>query len=234
MTRAVTQPVALVMAKVPVAGHVKTRLAATVGHEQAARLALAALLDTLDVCEEAFGHGRRYLALAGDLDGLDRAPRGELGARFASWHVIDQRGPGLADRLEHAHADVHRAVSAPVVQVGMDTPHLDAAVLGGIGSLAGRGRPVLGPAVDGGWWVLASTEAGEVEGLRHVPMSTGSTGADTLAFLRSRRHEVVLAPRMTDVDDARDAELAARRAPLTRFATVWREVAGPSSGWWAS
>lgn len=225
-----TPPVALVMAKVPVAGQVKTRLAATVGQEHAARLALAALLDTLDVCAEVFGPGRRYLALAGDLDQLAPATRRQLRVRLETWQVLDQRGQGFGDRLEHAHADVHRAASAPVVQLGMDTPHLDAAVLAGIGAIAGSSRPVLGPAVDGGWWVLASTKATEVEGLRHVPMSTSSTGADTLSLLRSSGHEVVLAPRMRDVDNACDAELAALRAPHTHFATAWREVVGRTEG----
>jgi glycosyltransferase A (GT-A) superfamily protein (DUF2064 family) len=134
------QPVALVMAKVPVAGQVKTRLAATVGHEQAARLALAALLDTLEVCEQAFGAGCLYLALTGDLDELDRAPRRQLTGRLESWRLLAQRGRGLGERLEHAHADVHRAAAAPVVQVGMDTPHLDPAVLAA-GRRDRRARP---------------------------------------------------------------------------------------------
>jgi hypothetical protein len=61
-------------------------------------------------------------------------------------------------------------------------------------------------------------------------MSTGSTGAETLALLRGSGHDVVLAPRMRDVDEVRDAEHAARRAPHTRFATAWHELAGTTVG----
>ena len=57
----------LVMAKAPVAGRVKTRLAATVGHQHAAELAHAALVDTLAACELVFPRGRRVVALAGEV-----------------------------------------------------------------------------------------------------------------------------------------------------------------------
>jgi hypothetical protein len=65
-------------------------------------------------------------------------------------------------------------------------------------------------------------------------MSTRATGADTLALLRGRGHEVVLAPRMRDVDEARDAELAALEAPHTRFAAAWRQGAATTVGGRAS
>ena len=42
----------LVVAKAPVPGAAKTRLAATVGDRNAAELAAAALLDTIDVCAQ--------------------------------------------------------------------------------------------------------------------------------------------------------------------------------------
>ncbi len=48
------RPAVLVMAKAPVAGQVKTRLGAHVGHDAAADLAAACVLDTLDVCQEVF------------------------------------------------------------------------------------------------------------------------------------------------------------------------------------
>src|SRR4029453_11110138 len=58
---------ALVVAKAPVAGRVETRLGAVIGMEAAARVAAAALLDTLAVCRAAFDEC--HLALDGDLQG---------------------------------------------------------------------------------------------------------------------------------------------------------------------
>jgi glycosyltransferase A (GT-A) superfamily protein (DUF2064 family) len=211
----------LVMAKVPVAGRVKTRLAASVGNEHAAWLAHAALLDTLDACERVFGTGRRYLALAGDLDELEPDLAERLKSRLDGWTVLAQRGADLAERLEHAHRDVHEDTGAPVVQIGMDTPHVDATVLALVGELAARSRSVLGLARDGGWWVLASTSAADVSGLRDVVMSAPNTGQATLQLLRSAGRDVALAPVMRDVDDAADAEHVAASAPQIRFARTW-------------
>lgn len=225
-----TPPVVLVMAKVPVAGRVKTRLASAVGDRTAARLALAALLDTLDVCEEVFGVERCHLALAGDLGELDVDTRRKLHERLRGWTVMPQRGGSFAERLERAHVDVHAVARVPVVQVGTDSPHVAPPVLADVAVLASAGRRVLGPARDGGWWVLASATAADVAGLGRVPMSTDRTGQLTGDLLRAQGLDVVLAPEVSDVDDAADAEAAAREAPGTRFAGAWRELAHPASG----
>ena len=58
---------ALVVAKAPMPGRVKTRLGADVGMAAAADLAAAALLDTLLACADAFGADRCLLSLDGDL-----------------------------------------------------------------------------------------------------------------------------------------------------------------------
>ncbi|MGB8209561.1 MAG: glycosyltransferase, partial [Mycobacterium sp.] len=57
----------LVVAKAPVAGRAKTRLAATVGDQVAAEIAAAALLDTLDAVADA-AVATRVVALTGELD----------------------------------------------------------------------------------------------------------------------------------------------------------------------
>jgi glycosyltransferase A (GT-A) superfamily protein (DUF2064 family) len=218
--------VGLVMAKAPVPGQVKTRLARTVGAERAATLACAALLDTLDVCEAVFAHGRRVLALTGGLAQAVGAP--ELLAALAGWQVIAQHGAGLGARIANAHRDVHALVGAPVVQIGMDTPHLPSELLAKVADRAQRrGRPILGPADDGGWWVLASPVPTTVDHLDRVPMSRPDTGAATLRALSLAGSVPVLAPTLGDVDTADDAERAAAAAPHTRFARAW--LAGDAS-----
>jgi glycosyltransferase A (GT-A) superfamily protein (DUF2064 family) len=202
---------------------VKTRLAATVGDAAAARLAHAALLDTLDVCEVVFGPARCHLALAGDLGGV--APEeAELRERLRAWTVRPQRGDGFGERLEQAHVDVHAAAGAPVVQIGMDTPHLRAPDLAAVARAATSEGAVLGRAEDGGWWVLASGRAAHVAGLGHVPMSSAQTGQLTEDLLRAAGLTVTDAPSMRDVDDAGDAAAAARLAPSTRFAREWHAL----------
>jgi uncharacterized protein len=212
----------LVMAKAPVPGQVKTRLGAGVGENVAARLAAACILDTLDVCEAVFDDC--HLALAGDLASAVQAD--VLRARLGRWTVHAQRGDGFAARLANAHTDVARAAGAPVVQIGMDTPHLALVDLADVADRVGRGNDaLLGPADDGGWWALAVTDPAWAGALRGVELSTERTCADTAAALRAAGAVVVAdAATLRDVDTAEDAALAAAAAPHTRFARQWSQV----------
>lgn len=139
----------LVVAKAPEPGLAKTRLAATVGDQTAADIAAAALLDTLDAVA-ATPAASRVVALTGDLANAARGA--EIRRRLESFTVIGQRGDDFADRLANAHADA--ADGYPVLQVGMDTPQISAALLAECARRLLETSAVLGFAVDGGWWVL--------------------------------------------------------------------------------
>jgi glycosyltransferase A (GT-A) superfamily protein (DUF2064 family) len=205
----------LVVAKAPEPGRVKTRLAADIGDVAAAEVAAAALLDTMAACVAAVGAQHCHLALAGD---LDRAVDGAAIKRaLAGWTVRPQRGDLFADRLVHAHADV----PGPVVQVGMDTPQVTPAQLRAAAAALADHDAALGPADDGGWWVLALRDPDAAEALADVPMSTVSTFDDTRAALEARGLQVTAVDRLRDVDTSADAGAVWAAAPRTRFAAVW-------------
>ena len=73
---------------------------------------------------------------------LGRAPAARRRTSASAWptRTPTRRGPG------------------PTVQVGMDTPQLTAADLREVAAAAATGDAVLGPAADGGWWVLALSD----------------------------------------------------------------------------
>jgi uncharacterized protein len=208
----------LVVAKAPVPGRVKTRLAAAIGMEAAARVAAAALLDTLVVSRAAFDEC--HLALDGDLRGAssERALRDEL----EGWHVHPQRGSSLGERLAHAHADA--VGPGPTVQVGMDTPQLSADDLHEVASASTDGNAVLGPAEDGGWWVLALQDPAAAAGLADVPMSRPDTYRSTRTALERAGLRVHPARMLRDVDTAVDAEAVASGVAGGHFLRTWREV----------
>lgn len=212
---------ALVVAKAPVPGQVKTRLGADVGADVAAELAAAALLDTLDACAIAFGD-RCHLALSGDI--ADGALADALGEALVRWHVFDQEGDSFGERLAHAHRTVADATGAPVVQVGMDTPHLRPSALTAAAERLHPGAGVIGPALDGGWWLLALACPGAAEVLAGVPMSTQRTGFDTRRALTGWGVRMSTTATLRDVDTIVDAEVVAREAPWTRFARAWAQV----------
>lgn len=209
---------ALVVAKAPVPGMVKTRLGARIGMEAAARLAAAALLDTLDACRAAFAEC--HLALDGDLDGAVGSDA--LRRSLDGWILHPQRGDDLGQRLAQAHADA--AGAGPTVQMGMDTPQLTTADLHAVAQAAHGGDAVLGPAADGGWWVLALSDPSAAAVLAGVPMSRRDTFASTRAALLAAGQTVRVGPELTDVDTADDAAAVADALTGGHFLRAWRSV----------
>ena len=204
----------LVVAKAPVPGLAKTRLAASIGDTAAADIAAAALLDTLDAVASAPVE-RRVVALTGD---LSRARRGdEISCHLKGFTVIPQRGANFADRLANAHADA--SSGPPVLQIGMDTPQVTADLLTACGHELTRADAVLGFAEDGGWWVLGVSRPSMADCLRTVPMSRPDTGALTLAALRGNGISVVVVDELADFDTVHDIETVRRKClPGSRFA----------------
>jgi rSAM/selenodomain-associated transferase 1 len=191
---------ALVLAKAPVAGRVKTRLCPPLSPEEAALVAEAALADTLEAVSRC---GADRLVVA-----LDGAPGPWLPPGF---EVVAQRGAGLDERLAAAWDDV----GGPGVQVGMDTPQLVAAHLDAALASLDDHDAALGPALDGGWWAIA---------LRHpepacflgVPMSTDVTGAEQRDRLLQLGLTVAALPTLRDIDTIGDLVAVAVDHPHLR------------------
>ena len=211
--------VVLVVAKAPVPGQAKTRLAASVGDRAAADIAAAALLDTLDAVAAANVQSR-VVALDGDLDGASAGD--EIRSSLADFTVVPQRGANFADRLANAHIDAAEAAGGlPVLQIGMDTPQVTDELIGDCARDLLAADAVLGLARDGGWWVLGVTEATMADCLRAIPMSRSDTGAVTLAALGHTGANVSLVPTLADVDTVDDIDLVRRVCPPGgRFARV--------------
>jgi rSAM/selenodomain-associated transferase 1 len=212
----------VVLAKAPVAGRSKTRLTPPYLPVQAALLARAALLDTLEsVHSWAQGGPRRRAVLA--LDG-DRSALGEV--ELTSFAVVRQREGDHATRIAGAVLDASEIDErpGPVVLVGMDTPQLTPTDLGRAHELLARHDAVLAPAQDGGWWLLGLTAdwvpaVGEL--LDGVPTSTDRTGALQRSRLQESGLTVASLRMLRDVDLAADVPAVSVAChPGSRFATA--------------
>ena len=215
--------VVLVVAKAPVPGQAKTRLAASVGDTAAADIAAAALLDTLDAVAAA-PVAARVVALTGELSAASSGA--EITAGLADFIVVPQRGADFAERLANAHIDA-AAVSGglPVLQIGMDTPQVSDELIGDCARELLAADAVLGLARDGGWWLLGVTEGAMADCLRTIPMSRSDTGAVTLAALENTGNHVSLVPTLADVDTIGDVDEVRRVcAPGSRFVRATRDV----------
>jgi glycosyltransferase A (GT-A) superfamily protein (DUF2064 family) len=70
---------------------------------------------------------------------------------------------------------------------------------------------VLGPAEDGGWWLLGLHDPEFAECLRKVPMSQPDTGERSLQALRAAGLRVRLLATLADVDTIDDIESVRRQ-----------------------
>jgi glycosyltransferase A (GT-A) superfamily protein (DUF2064 family) len=206
------RPRLIVLAKAPLPGLSKTRLCPPCTPIEAAAVAEAALSDTLSAAMGVAGV-RPVLVLEG------RAgcwlPRGI--------DVIPQWGGGLDQRLAGAFDDC----GGPALLIGMDTPQVTPALLGGcVDALLAPGvDAVLGPALDGGWWAaglrrpLASAFLG-------VPMSTSQTCAVQRRRLAGLGLNVADLPALSDVDVWEDALSVAAGSGGGRFPAAVAAVSG--------
>jgi len=206
----VTRPCTLiVLAKAPAPGRSKTRCSPPCTLEQAAELAAAALHDTLATVAATPVHRRVVV--------LDGTPGPWVPSGF---EVVAQRGDGLDERLAAAFADV----GGPAVLIGMDTPQVSTPLLVAAQDALTGGDvdAVLGPADDGGYWLVGLRRPDSAV-FRGIPMSTARTGRAQLGRLLARGHRVEIFPTLRDVDTFADALDVAATVPGSSFArTVTR------------
>ena len=203
----------VVLAKEPVPGRVKTRLCPPCSPLEAARVAEAALSDTLDA------------ALASGADRVVLALDGRRGPWCPPAVVVIGQGHGSLDR-RLAHAWSHGTGRGPALQVGMDTPQVSALDLNRAMAALDDEHvdAVLGPAADGGWWALGMRRP-RPDAVLGVPTGrpdTGARQAERLAALGMRTRPLEL---QTDIDTWADAVAVAMQAPETRTAAAVRSQA---------
>lgn len=181
------------MLKAPVPGFVKTRLAATVGAEQACaiyRLTVERVFAAVPAHWGCEVHG---------------TPSEQLD-RLASWlgpraEYRSQAGEDLGARLIHASATAFAAGAESVVLLGGDCPWQDRAFFHDAETALAANDLVVGPAYDGGYTMLAAKmlHRGLFEG---IAWSTDTVLDETLARARSVGLRVALLETLEDVDDA--------------------------------
>jgi uncharacterized protein len=186
----------IVFVRAPRPGFVKTRLAAGLGAD-AACAAYRALVDHL-LPKLELRTLKVELRFTPDDAADELAPWLRPG-----WQLRPQGEGDLGARLERAVAESLAAGFSRCLIIGTDCPYLTATDLNEAETALATHDVVLGPAVDGGYWLIGLRTTSE--GLfRDIPWSTGEVLAATLKLAQAAGLKVHLLRTLEDIDTAAD------------------------------
>jgi rSAM/selenodomain-associated transferase 2/rSAM/selenodomain-associated transferase 1 len=188
---------------------VKTRLAASLGDEAAARLHAELARFCLDELRPlaATGEARIVVHLAAEAVSGKRARRDARGVLGPGTDVELQPEGDLGDRIGAAMQAGFARGASVVAAVGSDCPGLDATVVRDVPTLLEECDCVLGPATDGGYYLIAlrvearETLRGLLEG---VDWGTDAVLAQTLGRAEDAGLRVALLRELADIDRLED------------------------------
>ena len=181
--------IVVVFARAPRLGAVKRRLARDIGDRAALRFHLA----TLTRLVQALAADRRFttvLAVTPDH------------TRFRLPTTVEHLPQGKGDLGIRMHRAFQRFRRNRVVLVGCDIPDAGPQDAQKAFRALGSAQAAFGPAVDGGYWLVALSPRRPARPFASVRWSTEHALADTLANFRGRR--VAILRTLRDVDTADD------------------------------
>lgn len=213
----------VVMARAPVAGQVKTRLwqgeaAAGLSQQRALSAAEAAQLHAafiVDVCSKGVqaGFARLRLYIAGS-DAEAMAPAAWATQLAQGFTLHAQQGADLGARMQHALRTELAQGAQAVIIVGTDSPTLPVRYLQeAMAQLTGgAAQVVLGPASDGGYYLIGASQPVPELFADGMKWGTSSVLPTTLQRLREHQRQPPklrchLLPFFYDVDTPSDLRL---------------------------
>ncbi|SNC64584.1 hypothetical protein SAMN06265337_1109 [Hymenobacter gelipurpurascens] len=185
----------LVFARYPELGKVKTRLAAGIGPEQALQVYRELLAHTQAVAAPLAVRKWLWLAEAG--------PAADRSDTWAGYQPLPQPAGDLGHRMQTAFAHSFAKGAAAAVIIGTDCPGLTTAHLEQAYTALHTHDVVLGPATDGGYYLLGMKVVWPTL-FENKPWSTSAVLSETLAAAKLVGLQVHLLPELRDVDTAED------------------------------
>ena len=196
MSRSVASQL-VVLARWPAPGRCKRRLASSLGAEAAARIQARLTGHTLAVARQL------GIELVLAVDGLAPRAARRLGDQLGVGRIVLQGRGGLGVRMQRQFQRAATERARRVVLIGSDLPQLERADLASAFAALDHQEAVLGPACDGGYWLigLRRPEPALMEG---IAWGSEQVLEQTLAALARRGLEPALLPWRRDLDRGED------------------------------
>ena len=213
----------IIFAKEPIAGKAKTRLAASLPAVYGDAGQFAAGLYA--VCLEAVFQSLNDLPFpVQPFITPDSSP--EYFTRFAAGHIFVQQGLNLGERMHDAFRQ-NFSRYAKLLLIGSDLPQLRSDTLLAANAALESHDCVLGPAEDGGYYLIGFTKSGFCDCFQGVAWSTDKVLEQTLERLKGKK--VTLLEQYRDIDTVED--LAALAASPDCPAAVTAFLSKHGHGW---
>jgi rSAM/selenodomain-associated transferase 1 len=190
----------VVMARYPLPGTTKTRLARTLGDEATLKLYQAFLIDLASrFAGPDYDLYWAYTPAEVDYDAFIHTLVPELAPYTRSF---PQQGADLGERLLHAFQWTRQQGYASTIVIGSDSPHISRAMVAQAQKALQETDVVLGPADDGGYYLLAMRAPHDV--FSNIPMSTSVVTALTLDKASQQGLTTKLIAPLFDIDEHAD------------------------------
>jgi hypothetical protein len=187
-------PGIFLMTKYPEVGSVKSRLAKSIGNRAATDLYRAFIQDTLLTVQsvELPFHIAVFPPVA-----LEKSMKWLNG----SYRFLPQEGANLGERLHNCFVRMFEEKYEQVIALASDSPGLQADILHkAVSSLQGHDC-VLGPALDGGYYLIGFSRKCYLSAVfEGISWGTEFVFEETLSILKANSRHVHVLPEMMDID----------------------------------
>lgn len=185
------------MIKYPEPGRVKTRLAKEIGNSRAAEI-YRQVVDLIVTNTAPANQGYERIVLYDPWERLHD---------FEQWlpgnHLILQQGKDIGKRMDNAIRELLALGAEKAVLTGADIPALNSAVIFGAFAALDHADIVIGPAADGGYYLIGMKEP-HPEIFSNIPWSTKRVFETTVCRIRQLQLSVNHTVTLADIDRVED------------------------------
>jgi rSAM/selenodomain-associated transferase 1 len=210
-----TDTALIILARYPQPGTTKTRLARAIGDDATIQLYRAFLTDLAmkfggcvlnghnehKAYDLFWAYTPAWVDFAAFLSSL--APRS-----LPPMRSFPQQGNGLGERLLRAFRHTYERGYGRTILIGSDSPHIPGDVIDKAYTALDDADVVLGPADDGGYYLIAMQQPYDV--FRDIPMSTNKVLSMTIALAERQGLRVRTLETLFDVDEQADLQRLAQ------------------------
>lgn len=188
-----------VFAKNPALGRVKTRLAKTVGEQNALEVYLFLLKNILDEAKKT--EADRYIF-------YDKDPVSPFFKQYKNrFNLIVQNGEDLGSRMVNCFEKLF-SVHQKVVIVGSDIPYLNKEIIQSAFDGINAHQVAVGPTIDGGYYLIGFTKkAFSPDFFYQIKWGTSEVFEKTINKIKKVWYNPLILPMLQDIDTEEDLKI---------------------------